>query len=63
MSAKFEIKMARNKKLFFVLIAKNGEKIAQSEMYNSKQAVIGGIASIKANVDAEIIDTTIPVEI
>nr|WP_312059569.1 YegP family protein [Pantoea septica] len=34
---------------YFVLKASNGEVIATSEMYNSKQAAQNGINSIKTN--------------
>lgn len=36
-------------KYYFVLVASNGEPIAQSEMYSSKQAAQNGIDSIKTN--------------
>lgn len=42
---------------YFVLKAANGETIAQSEMYATKQDAEAGIASVKANaVKAEIRD-------
>ncbi|HHF8231928.1 MULTISPECIES: YegP family protein [Klebsiella/Raoultella group] len=36
-------------KYYFVLKASNGETIAQSEMYSSKQAALNGIQSVKNN--------------
>jgi len=34
---------------WFTLVAGNGKVIAQSEMYNSKQSCLKGIASVKHN--------------
>lgn len=34
---------------YFVLVANNGEVIATSEMYNSKQAAQNGIRSVQQN--------------
>lgn len=49
----FELKKSGNtllsQKYFFVLKAANGETIAQSEMYSSKQAALNGIQSVKTN--------------
>ena len=49
MSAKFQIKKARNGKFFFHLLAKNGEIILASQMYASKATAKKGIASVKTN--------------
>jgi len=47
---RFEIKpTASGKGFYFVLIAKNGEIIATSEVYNTKEACIVGIKSVKKN--------------
>ncbi len=44
---------------YFVLKAANGETIAQSEMYSSKQAAQNGIQSVKNNApDAPVRDLT-----
>ena len=58
---KFEIKKSSNSKFYFNLKSKgNGEIIATSEMYNSKQSCKDGIAAVKRDArDAEIDDTTI----
>ena len=46
-------------KYYFVLKAGNGETIAQSEMYSSKQAALNGIQSVKTNAPtAPIRDNT-----
>lgn len=57
---KFEIKKSRNGKFYFNLKSKgNGEIIATSEMYNSKQACKNGIAALKRDApDAEVDDLT-----
>lgn len=50
---------ALNQKYFFVLKASNGETIATSEMYASKQGAINGINSVKANAQtADVRDNT-----
>ncbi len=57
--AKFEINKSRNDQYYFVLKAGNGEPIATSEMYVSKQGCKHGINSVKNNAaDAEVIDLT-----
>jgi uncharacterized protein YegP (UPF0339 family) len=40
---------AKNEQPYFTLVAGNGEVLATSEMYSSKQACEGGIASCKTN--------------
>ncbi len=49
MPAKFQIKKARNGKLFFNLLATNGEIILTSQMYASKVTAKKGIASVQSN--------------
>lgn len=56
---KFYIKRTRNGQFRFVLKARNGEKIAQSETYVSKQACLDTVKLIKTCADAEIIDLTL----
>ena len=51
----FQLKTAKNGQFYFTLTAKNGQVIAQSEMYNSKDAAENGIASVKTN--APLADT------
>jgi uncharacterized protein len=43
----YEMKIAKNGKYYFVLKAANGEQIAKSQMYSSKQAAENGIKSIR----------------
>lgn len=49
MAGKFEIKTAKNGKVFFSLKASNGQIILSSEMYDSKKAAENGVASVKRN--------------
>ncbi|TGK77556.1 DUF1508 domain-containing protein [Leptospira noumeaensis] len=59
MSAKFEIYKDKSGEFRFRLKAGNGEIIASSEGYSSKQACENGINSIKTNAaSAEIVDQT-----
>lgn len=51
---KFEIFKGTNGKYYFRLKAGNGEIIAQSEGYSSKQAAQDGIASVKKNAPIAI---------
>ncbi|EGR0774517.1 TPA: YegP family protein [Vibrio cholerae] len=55
---KYELLKSRDNKFYFVLKAPNGEIIATSEMYSSKQSAINGISSIKANADSDMVDYT-----
>jgi len=52
----FQLKKAKNDKYYFVLTAKNGQVIAQSEMYNSKSAAENGIESVKTNAPQAEVD-------
>ena len=49
MPAKFQLKKAKNGKLYFNLCATNGEIILTSQMYASKRTAKKGIASVQAN--------------
>lgn len=56
---KFEIFKSTNGKYYFRLKASNGEIIAQSEGYSSKQGAQDGIASVKKNAPiATTVDLT-----
>ncbi len=53
---KFEVYLDKSQAFRFRLKAKNGETIAVSEGYTSKQACLNGIESVRKNaVDADII--------
>lgn len=49
MAGKFELKVAKNGKYHFNLLAGNGQIILSSEMYESKSAAENAIASIQKN--------------
>ena len=49
MPGKFEIKTAKNGKFHFNLKASNGQVLLSSEMYETRKAAEGGIASVKKN--------------
>lgn len=56
---KFEIFKGTNGKYYFRLKASNGEIIAQSEGYSSKQGAQDGVASVKKNAPiATTVDLT-----
>ena len=52
----FILKKAKNDQYYFVLTAKNGQIIAQSEMYTTKAAAENGIDSVKSNAPAAEVD-------
>jgi len=57
MRGKFEIKVAKNGKYYFVLKAGNGRILVRSEMYESKTACENGIASVQKHAQTtEIVD-------
>ena len=56
---KFVIRHSINHKFYFILKAKNGETIATSEMYDTKQACRKGIAATKKSFFAKVIDLAI----
>ncbi len=47
--SRFEIRAARNGKSYFVLLAKNGEIIGQSQMYAHRNSAYTGIRSVMTN--------------
>ncbi len=49
MAGKFELKVAKNGKYHFNLLAGNGQIILSSEMYESRSAAENGIESVKKN--------------
>lgn len=49
MSARYELKPAKNDQFMFNLKAANGEIILTSETYRSKDAALNGIESVKNN--------------
>ncbi len=54
---KFELKKSKSGQYYFNLTAANGQAIATSEMYSTKDAAKNGIASVQENAPrAEIED-------
>ena len=51
---KFEIKKAKNKEVYFELIAGNGEPIGISETYTTMAALKNGIKSVKKNATSKL---------
>lgn len=58
MSARFEIKVAKNGDYMFNLFAPNGKIIATSETYSSLQNCKNGIDSVKRNAASHVEDQT-----
>jgi uncharacterized protein len=46
---RFETRTAKNGKSYFVLLAKNGEVVGQSQMYAHRSSAYTGIKSVMAN--------------
>ena len=57
--SKFEINLSKNHQYFFVLKSGNGEKIATSELYKTKQACKKGISAVRKCLFSKIVDLTI----
>jgi uncharacterized protein len=58
--SRYDRRIAKNAKDYFVLKARNGEIIGNSQMYSSKSGMENGIASVKSNAPtADIIDETL----
>ena len=59
MAGKFVLKKGQTGKFHFNLVASNGQVIATSEAYNSKEAALNGIESVRKNApDAPVDDET-----
>lgn len=58
MFGKFEIFKSTNLMYYFVLKAGNGEIIATSELYKTKQGARKGISAVKKCLFASVIDET-----
>ena len=54
---KFELKKSANGKYHFNLKASNGQVVATSQMYESKESALNGIESVRSNApDAQLDD-------
>ena len=59
MSAKFVVKRGSTGKFHFNLVARNGETVATSESYTSKESAIKGVDAVRrAAADAAVDDQT-----
>jgi uncharacterized protein len=59
MAGKFVLKKGTSGKFHFNLVASNGQTIATSEAYESKESALHGIESVKTNAPgAELDDQT-----
>jgi uncharacterized protein YegP (UPF0339 family) len=59
MSGKFVLKRGESGKFHFNLIAGNGQVIATSQHYESKESALHGIKSVQSNAtEASIVDET-----
>lgn len=58
--SRYDRRVAKNEKDYFVLKARNGEIIGKSQYYSSKSSMEIGIDSVKTNAPtAEIVDETL----
>lgn len=55
---KIEIFKGENNQYYFHIKASNGQIVAVSEGYTTKEACKDGIESVKENVNSEIVDLT-----
>ncbi len=56
MAGKFVLKKDAVDKFRFTLVAGNGQVIAQSQAYKTKDAALGGIESVKAHAAEATLD-------
>ncbi|MDF1547780.1 MAG: YegP family protein [Bacteroidales bacterium] len=54
MDKRFERKISKDRQLYFVLKARNGEVIGKSEMYSVKAAMEQGVISVKENAQIAV---------
>lgn len=60
MDSRFERRVAKDGRPYFVLKASNGQEIGRSQMYASAATMATGIASVMKNAaDAPLVDTTL----
>jgi uncharacterized protein YegP (UPF0339 family) len=55
---KYIIHKSSDGQFYFILIARNGQVIATSETYKTKQSCKKGIKSVRRNAFARIVDLT-----
>lgn len=57
-AGKFELHTDKAGKFRFRLKAANGQDIAASQAYASKESALKGIESVRANADSPVVDIT-----
>ena len=55
-TSKFIIRKSEDNQFYFVLEATNGEVIATSEMYTTKDSCLNGIDSVRRNAPIAVLD-------
>ncbi len=55
---KFTVKASKSGEFYFDLKASNGEVIGKSQMYNTEEACLNGIKSVKENAGVHVEDQT-----
>jgi uncharacterized protein len=56
MAGKFVLKKGTTGKFHFNLVASNGQVIATSEAYESRESALNGIESVKSNAPGAAVD-------
>jgi uncharacterized protein YegP (UPF0339 family) len=56
MAGKFVLKKGTSGKFHFNLVASNGQVIATSEAYESRESALNGIESVKSNAPGAAVD-------
>jgi uncharacterized protein YegP (UPF0339 family) len=56
MAGKFVLKKGTSGKFHFNLVASNGQVIATSETYESRESALNGIESVKSNAPGAAVD-------
>jgi uncharacterized protein len=56
MAGKFVLKKGTSGKFHFNLVASNGQVIATSESYESRESALNGIESVKSNAPGAALD-------
>jgi uncharacterized protein len=56
MAGKFVLKKGTSGKFHFNLVASNGQVIATSESYESRESALNGIESVKSNAPGAAVD-------
>lgn len=55
---KFVIKKSKNRQFYFILKARNGKTVIQSETYKTRASCYKAIAAVRLSVNAIVVDKT-----